>query len=197
MRRAMRRDGLRRTLPSCCVRLDAGLAAALVSSVAAKMPREADCARRMIFRSRVGAFVPCDALGDTKRCGLPPHPVRPPVAFPEDGIRDQGKAVGTEAADGFAILVCPLSEAKWSEAKCPPAASHRPGLSRNSPLALSCGTKTGRRSRISISRMNPAGDQPPRLMQARIRIASTGIILAIGITNSFLTAILATVIIVR
>ena len=35
------------------------------------------------------------------------------------------------------------------------------------------------------------------LMQARIRIASTGIILAIGITNSLLTAILATVIIVR
>jgi hypothetical protein len=92
----------------------------------------------MIFRSRVGAFVPCDALGDTKRCGLPPHPVRPPVAFPEDGIRDQGKAVGTEAADGFAILVCPLSEAKWSEAKCPPAASRRLGLPRNqTPLRLS------------------------------------------------------------
>ena len=35
------------------------------------------------------------------------------------------------------------------------------------------------------------------LMQAQIRIASTGIILAIGITNSLLTAILATVIIVR
>jgi hypothetical protein len=35
------------------------------------------------------------------------------------------------------------------------------------------------------------------LMQARIRMPSTGIILAIGITNSLLTAILATVIIVR
>jgi hypothetical protein len=35
------------------------------------------------------------------------------------------------------------------------------------------------------------------LLQARIRIASTGIILAIGITNALLTAILATVIIVR
>ena len=35
------------------------------------------------------------------------------------------------------------------------------------------------------------------LMQARIRISSSGIILAIGITNSLLTAILATVIIVR
>ena len=35
------------------------------------------------------------------------------------------------------------------------------------------------------------------LFQARIRIASTGIILAIGITNALLTAILATVIIVR
>jgi len=35
------------------------------------------------------------------------------------------------------------------------------------------------------------------LLQSRIRIASTGIILAIGITNALLTAILATVIIVR
>jgi len=35
------------------------------------------------------------------------------------------------------------------------------------------------------------------LLQARIRVASTGIILAIGITNALLTAILATVIIVR
>jgi hypothetical protein len=35
------------------------------------------------------------------------------------------------------------------------------------------------------------------LLQARIKIASTGIILAIGITNALLTAILATVIIVR
>jgi len=35
------------------------------------------------------------------------------------------------------------------------------------------------------------------LLQARIRIASAGIILAIGITNALLTAIFATVIIVR
>jgi len=35
------------------------------------------------------------------------------------------------------------------------------------------------------------------LLQAQIKIASTGIILAIGITNALLTAILATVIIVR
>ena len=35
------------------------------------------------------------------------------------------------------------------------------------------------------------------LLQARIRIASAGIILAIGITNALLTAILATAIIVR
>jgi hypothetical protein len=35
------------------------------------------------------------------------------------------------------------------------------------------------------------------LLQARIRIASTGIILAITITNALLTAMLATVVIVR
>jgi hypothetical protein len=35
------------------------------------------------------------------------------------------------------------------------------------------------------------------LLQARIRVGSTGIILAIGITNALLTALLATVIIVR
>jgi hypothetical protein len=35
------------------------------------------------------------------------------------------------------------------------------------------------------------------LLQARIRVESTGIILAIGITNALLTAILATTIIVR
>ena len=35
------------------------------------------------------------------------------------------------------------------------------------------------------------------LLQARIRVASTGIVLAIGITNALLTAILATAIIVR
>ena len=35
------------------------------------------------------------------------------------------------------------------------------------------------------------------LLQARIRIASTGIILAITITNGLLTAILATVVVVR
>ena len=35
------------------------------------------------------------------------------------------------------------------------------------------------------------------LLQARIRIASAGLILAIGITNALLTALLATVIIVR
>ena len=35
------------------------------------------------------------------------------------------------------------------------------------------------------------------LLQARIRVASTGIVLAIGITNALLTAILATVVIVR
>jgi hypothetical protein len=35
------------------------------------------------------------------------------------------------------------------------------------------------------------------LLQARIRVASTGIVLAIGITNALLTAILATVIIVH
>ena len=35
------------------------------------------------------------------------------------------------------------------------------------------------------------------LLQARIRIASTGLILGITITNALLTAILATVIIVR
>jgi len=35
------------------------------------------------------------------------------------------------------------------------------------------------------------------LLQARIRVESTGIILAIGITNAVLTAILATTIIVR
>jgi hypothetical protein len=35
------------------------------------------------------------------------------------------------------------------------------------------------------------------LLQARIRVGSTGIILAIGITNALLTAILATVVVVR
>jgi len=35
------------------------------------------------------------------------------------------------------------------------------------------------------------------LLQARIRIASAGLILAIGITNALLTAILATSIIIR
>ena len=35
------------------------------------------------------------------------------------------------------------------------------------------------------------------LLQARIRVGSTGIILAMGITNALLTAILATVIVVR
>ena len=35
------------------------------------------------------------------------------------------------------------------------------------------------------------------LLQARLRVGSTGIILAIGITNALLTALLATVIIVR
>jgi len=35
------------------------------------------------------------------------------------------------------------------------------------------------------------------LMQARIKVESTGIIIAIGITNALLTAILATTIIVR
>jgi hypothetical protein len=35
------------------------------------------------------------------------------------------------------------------------------------------------------------------LLQARIRVGSTGIILAIGITNALLTAILAIVIIFR
>jgi hypothetical protein len=35
------------------------------------------------------------------------------------------------------------------------------------------------------------------LLQARISVASTGIVLAIGITNALLTAILATVIIVH
>jgi hypothetical protein len=35
------------------------------------------------------------------------------------------------------------------------------------------------------------------LLQARIRVESTGIIVAIGITNALLTAILATTIIVR
>jgi hypothetical protein len=35
------------------------------------------------------------------------------------------------------------------------------------------------------------------LLQARIRVGSTGIILAIGITNALLTAILATAVVVR
>jgi hypothetical protein len=35
------------------------------------------------------------------------------------------------------------------------------------------------------------------LMQARIKIESTGIILAMTITNSLLTAILATVVVIR
>ena len=35
------------------------------------------------------------------------------------------------------------------------------------------------------------------LLQARIRLASAGLILAIGITNALLTAILATVVVVR
>ena len=69
----------------------------------------------------------------------PPHSqLDCPVAFPEDGIRGSRQSRWhRDAADGFAILVRLLSEAK-----CQNAASRHLGLSTNWTLAMSCTTTT-------------------------------------------------------
>jgi hypothetical protein len=58
--------------------------------------------------------------------GFPHSQFDRPVAFPEDGIRGQGKAVGTKTPPTALLFLVRL----LSEAKCPHAASRRLGLSR-------------------------------------------------------------------
>jgi hypothetical protein len=83
-----------------------------------------------------------------KGVGSPHSQLDCPVAFPEDGIRGQGKAVGhRDAADGFAILVRLLSEAK-----CQNAASRRPSPLRNCQRVLLSAITTGSSSPISSRR---------------------------------------------
>ena len=80
---------------SCCVRLDTGLAVALVSSIAAKMPLEADCAELMLFSS--------DLESSSNRHIVDAGFDSPNDAFPEKSafVGEKAKPPVLSMADGF------------------------------------------------------------------------------------------------
>ena len=86
------------TAAGLCVRFDTGLAAALVSSIAAKMPLEADCAELMLFSSDLESSSQSAHWG--RRVRQPPMMPSRKSAF----VGKKAKPPVLSMADGFAVF---------------------------------------------------------------------------------------------